>query len=117
MNSVSRQLTLGMIVALGAAACGDDVTVTEQTPPPAPTPVVRSVVVSPSAATIAAGVARAGSKTTVASFVSRLTLALSTPGTSSRACCTWPWQAEQVMPPTGMVSVFTATLGPGSQPF
>ena len=55
MNSVSRKLTLGMIVALGAAACGDDVTVTEQTPPPAPTPVVRSVVVSPSAATIAAG--------------------------------------------------------------
>lgn len=53
MNSVSRKLTLGMIVALGAAACGDDVTVTEQTPPPAPTPVVRSVVVSPSAATIA----------------------------------------------------------------
>jgi len=55
MNSVSRKLTLGMIVALGAAACGDDVTVTEQTPPPAPTPVVRSVVVSPSAATIATG--------------------------------------------------------------
>jgi hypothetical protein len=41
-----------MIVALGAAACGDDVTVTEQTPA---TPVVRSVVVSPSAATIATG--------------------------------------------------------------
>lgn len=55
MNSVSRKLTLGMIVALGAAACGDDVTVAEQTPPPAPTPIVRSVIVSPSAATIAVG--------------------------------------------------------------
>jgi hypothetical protein len=43
-----------MIVVLGAAACGDDVTVTEQTPPVV-TPVVRSVVVSPSAATIATG--------------------------------------------------------------
>jgi len=54
MNSVPRKLTLGLMVAFGAAACGDDVTVTEQAPPPAPTPVVRSVVVSPSAATVAA---------------------------------------------------------------
>ncbi len=52
MNSVPRKLTLGLIVALGAAACGDDVTVSEQ---PAPTPVVRSVIVSPSAANIAVG--------------------------------------------------------------
>ncbi len=49
MISVPRRLTLGLMVALGAAACGDDVTVSEQ---PAPTPVVRAVVVSPSAATI-----------------------------------------------------------------
>ncbi len=49
MISVPRRLTLGLIVALGAAACGDDVTVSET---PAPTPVVRAVVVSPSAATV-----------------------------------------------------------------
>jgi hypothetical protein len=52
MNSVPRKLTVGLLVAIGAAACGDDVTVKEQ---PAPTPVVRSVVVSPSSATIAPG--------------------------------------------------------------
>jgi hypothetical protein len=52
MNSVPRKLTLGLIVAFGAVACGDDVTVQEETPP---TPVVRSVVVSPSSATVAAG--------------------------------------------------------------
>ncbi|HYV96888.1 MAG TPA: hypothetical protein VE967_05490 [Gemmatimonadaceae bacterium] len=41
-----------MILAVGAAACGDDVTVKETTPV-TPTPVVRSVVVSPASATIA----------------------------------------------------------------
>jgi hypothetical protein len=54
MNSVPRKLTLGLILAVGAAACGDDVTVTETTPV-TPTPSVRSVVVSPPTATIAPG--------------------------------------------------------------
>lgn len=52
MHSVPRKLTLGLILAMGVAACGDDVTVEEQ---PDPTPVVRSVIVSPSSATIGAG--------------------------------------------------------------
>ena len=52
MNSVTRKLTLGLAVAIAATACGDNVTVKQQGPPPA---TVRSVVVSPSSATIAAG--------------------------------------------------------------
>lgn len=56
MYSVPRKLTMGLILS-GAflAACGDDVTVTEAPPPVTPTPVVRSVVVSPSSATVTAG--------------------------------------------------------------
>ena len=53
MNSVPRKLTMGLAIALVAAACGDKVTVAD--PPPTVTPVVRSVVVSPSSATINAG--------------------------------------------------------------
>jgi hypothetical protein len=52
MQSVPRKLTLGLILAMGVAACGDDVTV-DQVDPPAP--VVRSVLVTPSSATIAQG--------------------------------------------------------------
>lgn len=52
MNSVPRKLTLGLGLALVVAACGDDVTVQEA---PQPTPGLRSVVVSPSSATVAPG--------------------------------------------------------------
>jgi hypothetical protein len=53
MNSVPRKLTLGLVIAFAAAACGDDVTVTP--PPPPPEGTVRSVIVSPSSATIPQG--------------------------------------------------------------
>src|SRR6188474_2591616 len=52
MHSVPRKLTLGLILAAGVAACGDDVSIVQ---PPPDTAVVRSVVVSPSSATITAG--------------------------------------------------------------
>jgi hypothetical protein len=52
MNSVPRKLTVGLGLALVAAACGDDVTVQET---PQPTPVVRSVIVTPGSATVAPG--------------------------------------------------------------
>lgn len=52
MNPVTRKLTMGLGLAFVVAACGDDVTVQEA---PQPTPSVRSVIVSPSSATVAPG--------------------------------------------------------------
>lgn len=50
MNSVIRKLTVGLLVATAAAACGDNVTVKQTTTPAT----VHSVVVTPASATVAA---------------------------------------------------------------
>ncbi len=55
MSKLFRSLVWTGFVAIGLAACGDDVTVTENPPPPPPTPGILSVQVGPDGASITVG--------------------------------------------------------------
>lgn len=97
MSKLNRILWAGLV--LGVAACGDDVTVT---PPPEPTPGIRSVSVAPNGVTIQVG----GSVTMTAAVVTD-------PGATGTPTIAWSSSAPSVAS-VGATSGVVSGVAPGS---